>query len=159
MTYWFMDTSALAKRYLPENGSRWVKSLIAANENEIHISEITFPEIIAAIAGNSRAPQGISERLRDRMWTLFLDDCKIRYQVLGVSRELIDFSVELARRRKIRGCDAIQLASALFVNKKLHDQELALTLVAADGDMLVAAKLEGLETMNPKEIAKVENDS
>jgi len=84
------------------------------------------------------------------MWKLFLEDCKVRYQVIGAWREQIQLAVELAQRRKIRGCDSIQLATAILLDAKFLEQDLSLTLVAADGDLLDTAKAEGLATINPE---------
>lgn len=139
---------------MPESGSRWVKNLLAESENSVYISEITLPEVIAAIAGNSRAPQGISVHLRDKMWTLFLDDCRTNYQSVGITRKLIEFAVQLARRRKLRGCDAIQLATAIVLNTQFLKQDFFLTLVAADDDLLEAAMEEGLSIINPEAISE-----
>lgn len=86
------------------------------------------------------------------MWKLFLEDCKVRYQVIGAWREQIQLAVELAQRRKIRGCDSIQLATAILLDTKFLEQDLSLTLVAADGDLLATAKAEGLATINPESI-------
>ena len=68
-----------------------------------------------------------------------------------VSRRIIDRAVEITQRRKIRGCDAIQLATALSLNAALLAEELQpLIFVAADAELLQAAEEEGLATENPE---------
>ena len=50
MGHYFLDSSALIKRYITETGTQWVCSLcISEPENAIHISRITVVEVIAAI--------------------------------------------------------------------------------------------------------------
>ncbi len=51
MSAFFTDTSALAKRYIPEIGSAWVASWIEPVEgNLIIISELAFVEQVAVLA-------------------------------------------------------------------------------------------------------------
>lgn len=68
----------------------------------------------------------------------------------GWSEEVIDLAVELTQRQKLRGCDAIHLATALIANRQLVIHQLpSLIFVAADEDLLLAAHGEGLSTENP----------
>jgi hypothetical protein len=56
----------------------------------------------------------------------------------------------LTRRQKLRGCDAIQLASALALHDALRQNDLpGITFVCADDDLLSAASTEGLAIENP----------
>ncbi|MEG3933162.1 MULTISPECIES: type II toxin-antitoxin system VapC family toxin [unclassified Microcoleus] len=55
MTIYFVDSSALVKRYINEIGSAWVLSLCdPALNNDILIAAITSVEIVAAITIRSR---------------------------------------------------------------------------------------------------------
>ena len=55
MTIYFVDSSALVKRYINEIGSAWVLSLCdPALNNDILIAAITSVEIVAAITRRSR---------------------------------------------------------------------------------------------------------
>jgi predicted nucleic acid-binding protein len=53
---YFLDASALVKRYMTEASSKWVSQLTdpAAN-NTILIAEITMAEVAAALAAKHRA--------------------------------------------------------------------------------------------------------
>lgn len=118
--------------------------------NEITLSQITLPETIATFANKARAPQGISQKELARVIARFLQDCAQRYHLTSVSRELIDSAVILAQRRELRGCDAIQLATALRLNAALLAAELPpLVFIAADLGLLRAAREERLITENP----------
>jgi hypothetical protein len=60
MTHLFLDSSALIKRYLPEQGTPWVRSLIAASiRNLTSIAHITSIEMLS----------GISRRMREGLIT------------------------------------------------------------------------------------------
>jgi len=113
---------------------------------------LTLPEVTATLAYKERAPNGISTKLRDRAYAAFFADCQTQYRLHALTRERIDLAVELAQRRKLRGCDAIQLATAIDLNRARVAQALPpLIFVAADKDLVQAALEEGSRTENPIE--------
>ena len=55
MAVYFVDSSALVKRYISETGSRWVLSLFdPVLNNDVLIAAITGVEIVAAITRRAR---------------------------------------------------------------------------------------------------------
>jgi uncharacterized protein len=55
---YFLDASALVKRYSTETGSNWITQLTdPAAQNTILIAEITVVEVAAALAAKHRATQ------------------------------------------------------------------------------------------------------
>lgn len=152
MSAYFLDSSALVKRYRTEVGSAWVKRLVEPSAGHtIIICEITLSEVAAALAAAHRAPRGISRTERDEAVNLFLGHCNIRYGLLGIERATIRLAVNLTQLYRLRGCDAIQLAAALSANRDLLAARLApIVFVASDGDLLAAASAEGLATENPE---------
>ena len=80
----------------------------------------------------------------------FIRDAQQQYQVVTTGQEVIDLAVELTRRQTLRGYDAVQLASAMILNRALLAQELpALVFVSADDNLLTTAGNEGLFIENP----------
>ena len=66
MSVFYLDSSAVVKRYCSELGSAGVKATTDARAGHtIMFSEITLGEVAAAFAAKSRAPQGPSVRWRD----------------------------------------------------------------------------------------------
>lgn len=151
MSDFFLDTSAIVKRYSPEAGSGWIKAITdTIAGHDITLAEITLAEVAAAFAAKARAPGGITIEERDQALADFLRDCDEHYDLLSISREVIDLAVSLTQRHKLRGYDAVQLAGALIVNTELLAEGLpSLTFVSADEDLLDAADAEGLPTENP----------
>lgn len=151
MTDYYLDASALVKRYAPESGSDWVLEVTAPTaSNVVILSEITLAEVAAALAAKQRAPQGLTLAERDRALSRFLQDCAESFLLLQVDRGVIDRAVELTQSHRLRGYDAVQLASALLANDDLVEQEHPpLVFVACDDDLLTAAGAEGLQTDNP----------
>jgi len=151
VTEYYVDASALVKRYADEAGSTWVLQITDPQaQHTILLAEITLAEVAAALAAKSRAPGGITQEQRDRILSRFLQDCAGHFVLLQVDRPVIDRAVELTQRHRLRGHDAVQLATALVASETLQSQNLpAPTFVAADNDLLTAATSERLPIENP----------
>lgn len=55
MTAYFVDSSALVKRYVPETGSAWIQALSAQETgNSLFIARITWVEVLSALARRER---------------------------------------------------------------------------------------------------------
>lgn len=151
MTDYYLDASALVKRYANEPGSTWVRQITdPLTQNTVLIAEITLAEVAAALAAKHRAPGGITQEQRDRALSRFLQDCDEHFLLLPVDRPVIDRAVELTQNHRLRGYDAVQLATALVTSETLESQNLSPPVfVAGDDDLLIAAKAENLHTDNP----------
>lgn len=96
------------------------------------------------------APSGISREQRDRALSRFLQDCDEHFLILPVDRPIIDRAVELTQDYRLRGYDAVQLATALVNSDLLQSAGVPLPVfVASDDDLLVAAKAEQFSIDNP----------
>lgn len=116
----------------------------------ILITAVTLVEVTAVIAAKHRIPGGISLTYRQRALARFLQDCHVHFALSPLTRTTIDHAVELTQLYRLRGYDAVQLASALALNMQLKVRGLAeLTFVASDVDLLTAAQAEMLVTENP----------
>jgi predicted nucleic acid-binding protein len=151
VTTFYLDSSAVVKRYLAETGSSWIRSLCdPTTANVILISEIALVEVAAALAARHRAISGISRHTRDTSLDLFQRHCDIEYTLVAINRTVVDRAVELTQRHRLRGYDAVQLASALASNALLAASEQAGPIfVASDNDLVTAATAEGLAGENP----------
>jgi predicted nucleic acid-binding protein len=59
VTDYFLDASAVVKRYADEAGSAWVRQITDPQaQNTILLAEITLAEVTAALAAKQRAPKG-----------------------------------------------------------------------------------------------------
>ncbi|MGH3087485.1 MAG: type II toxin-antitoxin system VapC family toxin [Gammaproteobacteria bacterium] len=150
MSYFFLDSSALVKRYLTETGTLWVDTLTDPSAgNTIVVAEITLVEVAAALAARHRAG-AITLEERDEAVDLLHEHYDAEYRITPVSREILDRAVSLTQNHRLRGYDAVQLATALTTNNSLAEADLPeLTLVAADEDLVSAARAEGLTSDDP----------
>lgn len=151
MTAYYCDTSALVKRYADESGSAWVRQITEpSSHHTILLAEITLAELATALSAKHRAPKGMTKEQRDHVLSRFLQDCAENYVLLQIDRTVIDRAVELTQNHRLRGYDAVQLATALVASEVLHSQSLSqLVFVASDTDLLSAASAEQLPTENP----------
>ncbi len=154
-TLYFCDSSAIVKRYATELGSDWVDAICDdSTENIIALSQIGLVEVCAALAAKHRA-KAINTEEYERTLADFITDANQSYLSVAIDSKTIDLAIDLTRRQKLRGCDAVHLASALVLNAKLVEQELApLIFVVADVDLLKAASSEKLLVENPNEHIK-----
>jgi len=150
MAFYQMDSSAVAKRYVMETGSDWVRSLCAPTAgNIIGIARITFAEVASVLARKHREGT-ITQQERDHSLMMFLYDCSEQYQILEIDRVVVDKAVQLTQRHPLRGYDAVQLAAAAIVNQGLVANGLpSPVFVSSDDKLCTAAASEGLVVENP----------
>jgi uncharacterized protein len=150
MAIYFVDSSALVKRYIEETGSTWVLGLLdPAKDNEIFIAAITGVEIIAAITRRSRNENINTDdatMVRDR----FRNDLQKDYQIVEITEKIINSGMAIAEKRGLRGYDAVQLAAGCAVNTVCIANGLPpIIFVSADNELNLAASAEGLLIENP----------
>lgn len=153
MSQFYFDTSAIVKRYTQEVGSNWLKAQLEPSLGHTHIlSEIALPEFAAAIAAKGRAGS-ISSVEQAKALALFIGHSTIEYQLVEVSRAIIEKAVNLTQKHRLRGYDAVQLATALIIKETLVAANVSIdfVLVTADEDLLKAGQLEGLAIENPNQ--------
>lgn len=155
MNYRFLDSSAVIKLYVHETGSEWLHTTTnPPNGNtQVVLAEITLVEVAAALARRVRmSVNAISAHERDLYLDKFLHDCDTRYIMGAVDRLGINQAVMLTQKYKLRGYDAVQLAIALTTRSLLAEAGFPpLIFIAADNDLLAAARAEGLPVENPNQ--------
>ena len=150
MTDYFLDSSAVLKRYIKEEGSDWIRTITEQRDGVLILAQLTLVEVAAAIAAKSRAPNSISARHRERILERFLDDVAQQYLIIPLRHAIVDHAVHLTQIYRLRGYDAIQLATALVILSSLPPaNRIHFRFVANDQDLLDAANAEGLHIDNP----------
>lgn len=149
MPAYFLDSSAVLKRYVAEAGTTWVRGLFdPMRANRIAIATITGAEVVAAVARRARSG-GIPARDAAQIISDFRLDFVSDFDLIEVSRTLVDEAMRLVEQRSLRGYDAVQLAAALAFQAISATSGLASTLVCADHELNVAAAAEGLVVEDP----------
>jgi predicted nucleic acid-binding protein len=150
LSYLYLDTSAIVKRYAAEKGSAWLQNLVNPSAgNTVLLSEITIAEFAAAISAKSRA-NTLSLADRTNIINLFLLHCNIEYQLTAANRNVVDDAVNLVQNHPLRGYDAVQLSTALNAKTLLANAGITdFIFITADKTLITAATAEGLAVDNP----------
>ena len=146
----FCDTSALVKRYVSETGTTWLTTTLHPNlKQSVYVAQITIVEIASAITrrekGGSTTPQ---EALT--VFDQFEQDWKTEFTLVDLSADIVSDAVILAKKYALRGYDAVQLATVLFIHRERVVLNIPpLTLLSSDSDLNDAAIAEGLTVDDP----------
>lgn len=140
----YLDSSALVKRYLREDGTDFIQSLL--RETEVFAtSKLTYPEIISAFMKKRRVGE-MNRKTLEAVIDKFENDWE-KIFVIEFHNELLPGVKKLIEKYPLRGADALHLASALWLDRTLR---MGLTFVASDVGLLMAARSEALKILNPQ---------
>ena len=146
MSAFFVDTSALAKRYVTEVGSAWVRSVLQLEAgNVVIVSTVTTVELSSLLARRVREgtlPAANAVLLENA----FLLHVEREYLVAPLDTRVLTQARALVGIYPLRTLDAIQLASAQIAGAILSEP---ITFVGSDRNLLAAARAESLLTEDP----------
>jgi predicted nucleic acid-binding protein len=148
---YFLDSSALVKRYVREDGTAWVRSLTRRTAgHRIFLARITPVEVTAAVA-RRRKGRTLTARKASSILHRFRQHLAGRYTLIDLTPVLFDEAMRLANRHALRAYDAVQLAAALKIRQERQDAGFApVTLVSADQALNDAATAEGMTVDDPR---------
>ncbi len=140
---YYLDSSALVKRYAAEAGSAQMTSLIEGRVT-IAISWLAIPETLAAVARRAKTGSlGVAELASIR--SKFAQDLQ-HVMIVEVGGAAVEGIESLIARHALRGADSIHLATALWLWRATNSP---VVFVASDDELLNAARSERLKTYNP----------
>ncbi len=152
MTAYYMDTSALIKRYVDEVGSGWLRATLDARPPpSIIVVHLTIVEVTSALT--RRAREG-TLTLTDyaQVQNAFRADCLNDYEIVTAIGDIIDRANHLLEQHPLRAYDAVHLATAVIANHQLLANNLVpLIFLSADDRLNRAATAEGLAVDNPND--------
>ncbi len=152
MLYYF-DSSAVVKRYAPEQGSEWVKSIVdPGSGHTVYLAQIGVIEVAAALSRKVRTNE-LSQEDYEAAFFLFMMDVRNEvYIIAQLSDQIVEKAVELTRQYPLRGYDAVHLGTAIILNTSLLEAGLSpLNFVSADRTLCEAAQGDGFSTNNPND--------
>jgi predicted nucleic acid-binding protein len=105
--HYYLDSSALVKRYVAEMGTEWVTDLCAADAGHtVYTVRISGAEIIAALFLRARTG-ALAAADAQAVAMQFKADFRDRYQIVEVTEQLVDLAMTLAERHGLRGYDSV----------------------------------------------------
>lgn len=144
MPRYYLDSSALVKRYHVESGSDRVLALFSEPANRIIASRLAVLEIDSTFARLVREGAITATDFEELTATLNKDVAEGRIQILAVSTVTFATASTIIRSiglgQPLRSLDALHAATAL----KVHQRSKLAAFVAADKRLLVSAEACGL---------------
>jgi len=137
----YLDTSALVKLYVDEEGAATVRGAVDQAEL-IATSAIAYVEARAAFARRYRE-RGLSASAHRSLVRDFERDWS-RYLTVGVAPTVIRDAARLAESHRLRAYDAVHLASARTVSGRVSR---SCVFASWDATLERAAAREGLEPL------------
>ena len=141
----FIDTSALFKRYQVEKGTEEVSELIENSHEKVYLSSLTIIEVISNLKRLHEVDHLTTEQEFAQQRLFFYHDIEqFEMVILDVTTDDIMKAEELILKRNMKPVDAIQLAVAPnnFSTKP--------TFVSSDQKLCSIARQEGLPIFNPE---------
>ena len=150
MTSYYLDSSALSKRYVEEVGTPWLRGILTPIAgNAIVTARITMVELHSALARRLREGSVEAQACLVALQA-FNRHCATECRFVDLDLNVVGLARDLLDRHPLRAYDAVQLASALRANRALHAAQMSpLVFVSADDRLIAATAHEGLATDNP----------
>ena len=142
---YFLDTSALVKRYHVELGSPMVIGLFDDPVNYLAICSLSLAETLAVLVRRRRRAEISEEDFDTARFRVALDISTERVGVIDVERRHILAAHDLILQHPLSGMDAVILACALDLTE---DSPIFVCADVRSG-LLRAAEACGLSTLNP----------
>lgn len=145
----YLDTSALVKRYVTEQGSDWVETVVTAGRHDLYTGRLTAVEMVAALTRKARTGGTTPADAAHGIQT-FRHEWRRDYLILEVTPDVTERAMDLAEAHGLRGYDAVHLGAALVLQEERRAAGLpALVFVSADTDQRQAAAANGLPVEDP----------
>jgi predicted nucleic acid-binding protein len=136
MPVYFIDSSALVKRYRNEPGSNRVSILMKAAD-QLLIARLTIVEVSSALVRRARMSNSSKEELNAAL-AIFDAQISESIDIVDLDTELMQDAVRISRKYGLRGADAIQLACALAGRREIDSVD-DFVLVGSDLELNAAA--------------------
>ncbi len=154
MVIYYLETSALLKRYRTEQGTAMVDTLFDSQSSTdiLFTSQFTSVEIEASAARLLRGNR-LSQSAYRTLLGRFAGDMGGIINIQRVSTTTVSRAAELARRYALRAADAMHLAEAVVL------RQIASTFpvfMSSDRELVAAAQADGFTCLDPTHPLAVE---
>ncbi len=149
MPVFYLDTSAILKRYRSEQGTEVVDRLLLdpPPENRFYTSSLAALEVRSAL---SRLVRGghLDRNLADDLIARFGEDTLRVIQLWPLDDSILSIALRVAARYGLRSGDAIHFATAEIIFRLTSESDNV--FVSSDRELLEAAVDSGMEVLDPQ---------
>ncbi len=140
---YFLDTSAIFKRYTDEPGTEIIKKVFEETANRF-ISQLTIPEVVSNLKRLVEIDSIISDAEFKQVMKIFLGEIASgAMYTLEVTPKVVLISVDLCSEHYLTPIDALQLATVLSIKSSNP------VFVCSDHKLVKVAERYGLQILNP----------
>jgi len=137
----YCDSSAWLKRYIHEPGSSEIDGLFEGGQG-VSCSMLGYVELIAALSRRFTAAEVTD--LESRLQLDWQDMTRV-----PVTDTILLRAANVARDYRLRGADAVHLATAMEIREDLASSGERVVFVASDKELLAAAGANGFKVLDP----------
>jgi predicted nucleic acid-binding protein len=158
--FFFLDASALAKRYAPEVGTPLINHLFTnIPHDRLYLFNAGMGEVLSLLVRKKNGGRLSARAFSQALVEFGAEIVALRIVHKAVAdNAVVMAALSLIEVHSINGTDAIVLRLALNLAARLRASHDAI-LVASDQRLLRAAQAEGLLTFNPETQTQVELDA
>lgn len=131
----YLDTSALTKRYIREQGSDLIDDLFLELDSVV-VNSICLPEIISALS-RLRREKSLNANEYNRCKRAAIEDVSL-FEVCQLSSEVLRTTIDVLEHSELRAVDALHVACAI--------ESKVSRFVSSDKKQLLTAKKFNLKT-------------
>jgi len=119
VTTYYLDTSALIKRYVDETGSDWLRATCNTQPPpSVIVVHLIIVEMTSALARRTREGTLTPEEYA-QIQAAFRSDCLHEYEIVNAVGGVIDQARRLLEKYPLRAYDAVHLATGIVSNQRL----------------------------------------
>jgi len=156
----YLDASAVAKRYAPEVGSTLLDHLFAhVQADRLHVFAAGIAEVVSVLVRKRNAGRISAAVFGQALLDLGAEIIRRAVRKPAADIGLVTAALPLIVSHSINGTDALVLCSALREAGTRRTGGDDLVLVASDQRLLRAARAEGLLTFDPETQSQSELDA
>ena len=147
MALYYLDTSALVKLYVREQGTERMLQLTSRTaSNQLAVLALAQVEIWSALRRRQRAGE-IGRVVADQLLASFQRHVESKFLRQAITEAILDDACRLIDRRGLTAFDAIQLAG-YFALRITSGKNIPI-FVSSDQELLHAAEVEAVPVMDP----------
>ncbi|MBI1742888.1 type II toxin-antitoxin system VapC family toxin [Candidatus Acetothermia bacterium] len=151
MVHFYLDTSAIIKRYHQEIGSEVLDKILDSKaEKGLVTSYWAVLEFMGALSCKVERKE-LSKKAMGVAVASFLKELTDRFTVRSVNDELVAKALPMGLKYCLSSGDCLHLATTLELKKIFEEAEDQLVFICADDDLCKAAKKEKVEAINPRD--------
>lgn len=158
---WYLDASALAKRYATEKGTPLLNHLFnQVPRRDMMCLTLGTLEVISIFVRKMNGGQ-LSPAAFNQVMTDFRDEILDTPDLGKVSATdaLVESTIPLIPKHSLNATDGVILRSALDIHAQLRQGGDSLVLITSNQRLLKAAQAEGLATFDPEAQSQADLDA